>query len=479
MVCTDYQPVYGDAQARGLLTENALGLPYNYRYSADVEDLFVVGQFDFSNPEAREFYGGLLDEAVEHGYDGWMEDFGEYTPTDSRSSDGSSGQAMHNLYPVLYHRASHQYARTQRRPVAGFIRSGWTGVHRYAQLVWGGDPTTSFGFDGIASAITQGLTIGMSGISRWGSDIGGFFSLGSNELTPEMLIRWIEVGAVSGIMRTEANGVSVPPKARPQITDPEVLPVWRRYAKLRTQLYPYLAAADRHYRKTGLPLMRHLALTHPDDPEAVARDDEFMFGPNLLAAPVIAEGATERSAYLPSGRWVDLWRSVDYREGSGSLSLGDAETLEGGEEVTVPAPLDEIPLFARAGALIPMLPAGVDTLAPYGKGKGLVHLSDRRKRLEVLAFPRGHSSARGLGRSKFTSREGDRQWTLRLRNKPAMRYRLQASMATLRRPFDVCKVDVGGEPLAAAAWSFDPEALVLRARFRSPGRRASLRAHAC
>ena len=106
--------------------------------------------------------------------------------------------------------------------------------------------------------------MGLSGISRWGSDIGGFFALGNNKLTPELLKRWIEVGAVSGIMRTEANGVAVPSRDRPQIDDPDVLPVWRRWAKLRTQLYPYLAAADAQYRRTGLPLMRHLSLTNPD-----------------------------------------------------------------------------------------------------------------------------------------------------------------------------------------------------------------------
>ncbi len=252
MVCMSYSAAYDPAAAQGFLTKDQLGNPYLYRYTGST--VFLVSQFDFSAPGASEYYGSLLAEAVGHGYDGWMEDFGEYTPLDARSANGMSGEQMHNYYPVLYHCASWQFAREQQRAVAGFIRSGWTGVHPCAQLVWGGDPTTDWGFDGLESAVKQALTIGTSGISRWGSDIGGFFALGERQLTTEMLIRWIELGAVSGIMRTEADGFDLPPKARPQINDPDVLPIWRRYAKLRTQLYPYLAAAEATVSALGAPV---------------------------------------------------------------------------------------------------------------------------------------------------------------------------------------------------------------------------------
>ena len=111
-------------------------------------------------------------------------------------------------------------------------------------MVWGGDPSVDWGFDGLRSVVTNGLTMGLSGVSRWGSDIGGYFALFENTLTPELLIRWIEVGAVSGVMRTQANGIRIPASPRPQIWDAGMVPRWRRWAKLRTQLYPYLAAAD-------------------------------------------------------------------------------------------------------------------------------------------------------------------------------------------------------------------------------------------
>jgi alpha-glucosidase (family GH31 glycosyl hydrolase) len=222
--------------------------------------------------------------------------------------------------------------------------------------------------------------MGLSGVSTWGSDIGGFFALFENRLTPELLIRWIQVGAVSGVMRTQANGIHIPESERPQIWDEGIVRHWRRWAKLRTQLYPYLAAADRAYRRRGLPIMRHLALAQPDDPRAARRDDEFMFGPDLLAVPVLDPGARRREVYLPQGRWVDLWRSARYRASDGGLSLRRPRLLSGGREVRLPAPLAELPLLARAGTLLPLLPPDVDTVASYGDRAAAVSLRERRGR---------------------------------------------------------------------------------------------------
>jgi alpha-glucosidase (family GH31 glycosyl hydrolase) len=364
-----------------------------------------------------------------------MEDFGEYTPTDSVSSDGTPGPAMHNRYPQLYHRAAREFAQKTKRPLARFNRSGWTGTARYSQIVWNGDPTTDWGFDGLASAVRNGLTMGLSGVSIWGSDIGGFFTLSAPQLTPELLTRWIEFGAVSGVMRTQANGFSLGDRGRrPQITDANVLPVWRRYAKIRTQLYPYIASAAREYRRSGLPIMRHLALVFPTDAAAAARDDEFLFGPDLLAAPVTSPGAKTKDVYLPPGRWIDLWRAVRYTKRTGSLSLTKRlKLLRGGREVRLRAPLEELPLLARAGTILPLLPANVDTLTSYGHKRGLVHLRNRSNRMTLLAFPRGTSKAAiGPGESVRSTVRG-RRWRLLINGKRARRYSIQASL-----PFQPC-----------------------------------------
>ncbi|MBA2524016.1 MAG: glycoside hydrolase family 31 protein [Solirubrobacterales bacterium] len=461
MLCATYGSAFVPAVEQGLLTKTPLGTPALYRYSASTDDLFLVGQFDFSNPATDTYYGNLLSEAVDDGYDGWMEDFGEYTPLLSVSHNGMTGQQMHNLYPVLYHRSSARFAAGAKRPVAGFIRSGWTGVAPFAQMVWGGDPTVDYGFDGLSSAMTQALSLGASGISRWGSDIGGFFALG-RRLTPELLIRWIEFGAVSPIMRTEANGVALPPQPdRPQITDPDVLPVWRRYAKLHTQLYPYLRAADAAYRRTGMPIMRQLALIYPDDAAASGRDDEFMFGPDLLAAPVIRPDARERRLYLPPGRWVDFWGATAYGERRGAFRPTGATLLRGGREISVPAPLDELPLMVRAGAVLPMLTPDVDTLASYGGGDDVVRLDERRDRMVLLAFPRGRSRVGFNEDEHLVSRERRRRWTLRVVGEHRRSYRVRASLGTLRHPFVPREVAVGGRVLRPSKWRYSRDTKVL------------------
>ncbi len=464
MICTDYQPVFGEAERRGLLTKDPLGQPVRYRYSTSSQ--FLVSQFDFSAKGTDDFFGGLLGEAVRNGYDGWMEDFGEYTPIESRSANGMSGRQMHNRYPVLYHRSGYRFTKRSSRPLGNFIRSGFTGVHPYARIVWGGDPTSSFGFDGLESAVRNGLTMGLSGISVWGSDIGGFFQLGRNRLTPELLVRWIEFGAVSGVMRTQAEGIAIPQKSRPQILDPDILPHWRRYAKLRTQLYPYIAAANAEYRRSGLPIMRHLALTHPGDHRARAADDEFMFGPDLLAAPVVEPGARSRRVYLPRGEWVDLWRSVKYRERDGDVRLRRARDLPGRGSTRLDAPLGELPLLARAGAVVPMLPDSVESLTDYGGKGGPVTLRDRRHRLDLLAFPRGRSSSPLAGGGKITSIERRGRWKLEIKSAERRhRYDLQASTTTLERPFRPCRVTLDGRALPKRAWRFDREQGKLLVRF--------------
>ena len=475
MICTDYQPVYDEAVARRALTKTGDGSPYEYRYSSSPTNHFTVGQFDFSAEAGRDLYRRLLAEATEDGHDGWMEDFGEYTPLDSLSENGMDGTEMHNLYPVQYHCAAHEFATAGPRPAVRFQRSGFTGSARCAQVVWSGDPTTGWGFDGLESQVKAALSMGLSGISTWGSDIGGFFALGENALTPELLKRWVQFGAVSPVMRTQRNGVALPSKDRPQVEDDDQIANWRRWAKLHNQLYPYLVAADREHSRSGLPIMRHLALAHPGDERASAREDQFLFGPDLLAAPVLRPGQTEREVYLPAGGWVDMWRAVSYDERSGGLRLGRASVTPGEREITIPAPLDELPLLARAGAVLPLLPPDVDTLAGYGEGSGQVRLDERRDRLDLLAFPRGSSSASFLEGERIFSRERRGRWLLMIRGQRTRRYSLQASMTTLRRPIRPCRVTLGRRTLPRRAWRYNRRTGALRVSFRA--RRATLAVH--
>jgi alpha-glucosidase len=477
MVCTTYPARYDPAQAADALTETRAGNPYTYRYGANPDDLFLVGQYDFFEPAGRELYADALLEAAGDGYDGWMEDFGEYTPLDSISAESIDGSRAHNEYARRYHCAAWDAIKDLKHPIVRFQRSGWTGAAKCAQVVWGGDPTTGFGFDGLSSAVKQALSAGTSGIGIWGSDIGGFFAIGFNELTPELLARWVQFGAVSGVMRTQRNGVALPPRDRPQVTDPDQIQNWRRYTKLRTQLYPYISAAEAEYDRTGLPLMRHLILRYPGDDVAAGTEDEFLFGPDILAAPVVAAGATERDVYLPEGRWVDLWRSAAYDDASGGLELGEAEVLDGSSDATLPAPLDELPLLVRAGSVVPLLPPDVDTLAKPGADEETVGLSERRRRIDLLAFPSGESSGAFNRRGTISSRTGARTWRLELRAPRRTRFELQAALSTIPGGLEPCSVRVKGRELPRSRWSYDPGSQVLRTSFT--GRRVTFLASAC
>lgn len=334
-------------QAAQLLQRRTDGRPYLYpAYIGGREPpVTTEGQLDFTCPGAEELFVELAREALEDGHDGWMEDFGEYTPPDAIAADGKTGDRMHNLYPVQFHAAGRRAAEIAGggKPVARMVRSGWTGSAPHAPLVWGGDPTTGWGFDGLASALVQGLSAGLSGIAFWGSDIGGFFTLGDQELDGELLIRWIQLGALSPLMRTKAEGVAIPPRARPQIWDPDILPHWRRWAKLHVQLSPYLLRAASEYVETGMPLMRHMCLIDRDS----RRSDQYMLGPDLLVAPVLEPGLLHREVELPRGRWLDLWRSAQYDDVSGRIVLDTPRIVEGPATVVLPAPLDEVPILVR------------------------------------------------------------------------------------------------------------------------------------
>jgi alpha-glucosidase (family GH31 glycosyl hydrolase) len=465
MVCTSYDPVYSQAAGNRGLLEHLLGGVYTFNYIGST--IFQVGEFDFSTVGGRAAFGSVVDEALADGHDGWMEDFGEYTPLDSRNADGTPGTVLHNDYPRQYHCAAAEAVADAGRPIVRFQRSGWTAAAPCADVVWGGDPTTGWGFDGLASAVRQALSIGLSGIGFWGSDIGGYFAIGGDDqLTPELLQRWVQFGAVSGVMRTETDGFSLPSYTRPQVYDPDQLANWRRYAKLRTQLYPYLAAAAEQYRRTGLPLMRALALRYPDDAAAVGREDEFLFGRDLLAAPVLEPGATSRRLYLPRGRWIDFWRSMRYGENSGSIDIRRAKLVRGGREITVPAPVDQLPLLVRAGTILPLLPADVDTLSSYA-GQSTTSLGERRKRLRLLAFPRGESSAPFYSDGSVRSRERRRGWTLRITGDRRRQYTVRAALASLAHPFRPCEVSVDGRPLPPRRWSFDGGVLKTRVEGRA------------
>jgi alpha-D-xyloside xylohydrolase len=299
--------------------------------------------------------------------------------------------------------------------------------------------------------------MGASGVALWGSDIGGFLS-SEQKLTPELLIRWIQLGALSPLMRTKSSGIELPPYRRPQVWDDDVLPHFHRWCAWHTQLNDYLMAAHAEYRASGRPLMCAMALDDPDGPAAGALD-QYWLGRDLLCAPVLADGAHRRVVSVPCDGMVELWRAVGYDP------VGRAHTLTGAGtgavhdtgEVTLDAPLDEVPVLVRPGAVLCLLSPVVDTLAPYGDSWVRSELVDDRV---LLAFP-SRSWTGVLGPDlRAESAITEVGWMLDVGGGMGRRFNLEADLGLLPsgRPDEV-------EVLGAASHQYDGSTGILRAQF--------------
>jgi alpha-glucosidase (family GH31 glycosyl hydrolase) len=339
--------VYREADAGGHLVRGADGAPYLF----DGVTFVPSGLADLSRPGTREWVKGYMRAALDAGFDGWMADYGEWLPHDAVLDSGEDPLAAHNRYPREWVQLNAEVLAERARdevPRLFFARAGWLGSTAHTPVVWAGDQRTSFQRDdGLYTVVPMGLGLGLAGVSTYGHDIGGYQSASNPPSTKELFFRWTALGALSPVMRTH-HGLS----ARENWwfgADEETLGHFRRWARLHIRLFPYLFAAAHVATGTGLPIMRALALSHPEDPRVWTLSDQYMLGDHLLVAPVLDEGATGRSLYLPAGTW---------------LALDGGAPMMGPADVTVGAPLTEIPVFARAGAVIPLLDPRVQTLRP-------------------------------------------------------------------------------------------------------------------
>ena len=306
---------------------------------------------DLSDPKVVTWLKGYLKKAADLGFDGWMADYAEWLPVEARLSDGKTGHEAHNLYPLMWQKANRELLDSVHKDgdYVFFVRSGWAGTGGLAPVVWAGDQQTEFGgYDGMESVIPICVNLGMSGIPIATHDIGGYSTVNIKERTRELFYRWTELAAFSPVMRTH-HGASAD-KNWQWDQDAETLAFFARYARLHVALFPYRYTLARVATDRGLPMMRHLALHFASDAGVAAVKDQFLLGPALLVAPVQADKARSRKVYLPSttGGWFHYFTGKRH---------------EGGKSHTVKADLEEVPVFAPAGAIIPLFLAQVDTLA--------------------------------------------------------------------------------------------------------------------
>jgi alpha-glucosidase/alpha-D-xyloside xylohydrolase len=275
------------------------------------------------------------------GVDGWWPDDGDELPVEARL-------ARHRCYyegPLS--------DQPDLRPWS-LHRNGFPGVARYGGWIWSGDIQSRW--TTLATHISVGLNYSLSVTPYWGTDIGGFVP--TSELTGELYVRWFQFAAFNPLFRSHGRtwhlrlpwgwdtGETGPIESR-DVTDraelhnSEVEPICRKYLELRYRLLPYNYTLAREACDTGLPLMRALWLHFPHDSEAVMLGDEFLWGRELLVAPVVEKGARSRRVYLPAGDWYDWW---------------NGEKLAGAKWIDRPVDLATIPLYARAGSIIPLDP---------------------------------------------------------------------------------------------------------------------------
>jgi len=266
-----------------------------------------------------------------------MADFGEYLPTDVRLASGLHGLLAHNVWPTLWAKVNAD--AVARRGKTGealfFMRSGFSGSQRYCPLLWAGDQSVDFSrHDGLQTVICAALSSGLLGNAYHHSDIGGYTSLFGNVRPPELLQRWAEMAAFTAVMRTHEGNR---PRENLQIDqDAEVLAHFAKMTRVYRHLAPYLAGLCREAACSGLPLQRPLFLHFEEDSRAYESQISYLFGADLLVAPVIDAGARRWRTYLPAGTaWVHVWSGTEYA---------------GGADVEVAAPLGEPPVFYRKGS---------------------------------------------------------------------------------------------------------------------------------
>ena len=308
-----------------------------------------TGFADLSRPETRTWVKTFLTDMIELGALGWMADFAEWAPVQgARVHSGEDPATAHNRYPVWWQEVNDEAIRESGKQdeMLVYYRSGHLGSQPLAQVVWAGDQRTSFqDDDGLPTVIPIGLGLAATGFFFFAHDIGGYQSATNPPSTKELFFRWTTLAALSPVMRTH-HGTN-PGQNWHLNSDAETLAHYRRWANFHIQLYPYWRRLAHDAVDHGTPLWIPLGLKFPAEDAAWALKDELHVGPALLIAPVVTQGATGRDVYFPTGRYVPL-------EG------GDAIT--GPATVRVNSAVTELPIFIRAGGLVPMTLEPAQTL---------------------------------------------------------------------------------------------------------------------
>jgi alpha-glucosidase len=305
---------------------------------------------DFTRAAVRQWWGTLYTDFVQMGIRGFWNDMNEPSIFDQPSKtmpldvvhsiEGrkTDHREVHNIFGMENARATYEGLRRLQPDLRPFVltRAAFAGAERYA-ATWTGDNSATWNHMRIS--IPQLINLGLSGYAFVGDDIGGF----AGNPTPDLLTRWMELGAFNPIYRNHATKGSR--NREPWVDGPEHESIRRRYIEARYQLLPYIYTGMEKASRTGIPLMRPMFLEFPGDASFETTDDEFMFGRDLLVAPKVVDMVGTYEVKLPQGLWFDFW--------TGKRVQGQVQNVD--------PPLDTLPVYVRGGAILPEQPVVQDT----------------------------------------------------------------------------------------------------------------------
>jgi len=287
---------------------------------------------DLSNQQTVKWYQDKIAHLIQQGVGAIKCDFGEAAPFNGLYASGKTGLYEHNLYPLRYNKALWEAVRDNAGEGVIWARSAWAGSQRYP-LHWGGDAATND--IGMMGDLRGGLSLGVSGFSFWSHDMGGFVTA-----SPEDIYRrWLPFGFLSS--HTRAHGA---PPTEPWLISESFTDAFRRCAEMKYALMPYVYAQAKDCSNRGLPMLRALFVEFPHDAGAWLVEDEYMFGSQILVAPLMESG-TSRTCYLPQGKWIDYQTGKVYEGGYQHIAAGEIPCI----------------ILVRDGSLIPHVPVAQST----------------------------------------------------------------------------------------------------------------------
>lgn len=363
-----------------------------------------AGMFDVSNPATREWLWNRLKGLTAEGISGWWGDLGEpeVHPRTIMHANGESAPQYHNVYCNEWSKLIYEGLRKdfpEMRPLL-MMRGGTAGLQRYSVFPWTTDVSRSWG--GFQPQVNLMLNSGLSGLGYMSSDLGGFAVDPEHPRDEELYVRWVQTGAFTPMMRTHAQQQPEP------YHYPDSEEILKKYVKMRYEWLPYNYTLAYENSAFGKPLARPLNF-NGDNPGAKysSLTDEYLWGDEVLVAPVMEQGARQRKVLFPAGEWINYNHT--------------SECYKGGSEAVVKAPLDELPMFVRAGSFIPLYNSHIENVTQYDPQFITVRYYPSANKSEYTMFDDNRLSPTSLADGNyqltyFTGESNDGKTTISLKS---------------------------------------------------------------